>query len=92
MHYLFVVKEKREIMLCDDNDDDVFVFLIFFFSSFSWMDWLTELWLQSCLNSWEQKKKTSIISLCPSFFENRKKYSYPAYNIFVCLHHRHSET
>lgn len=39
LHYLFAVKEKRETMLCDDNNDDVFVFCLFFhfiflFSSF----------------------------------------------------------
>lgn len=34
LHYLFVVKEKREIMLCDDNNDDNMFVFIFFFSSF----------------------------------------------------------
>lgn len=56
---------------------------------------LTELWLQtdgSKKKKTEKKTTTSIISLSPSFFEYHKKYLYPAYDISVCLHHRHSET
>lgn len=33
------------------------LFFLFLCPFHEWTDWLTELWLQSCLNSWEQKKK-----------------------------------
>lgn len=68
MHYLFVVQEKREIMLCEDNDD-VFVFFFFFHET----DWTPAPKLFEQLGA-----KKSIISLCPSFFfffENHKTYS-----------------
>lgn len=85
--FVVVVNERREMMLCDAV---CFSFLL----SVRW-NRPTELWLLGCFNSWEQKKQTSIMSLCPSrlfvclFVLG---LSFPVYDISVCSQHKHSET
>lgn len=66
LHYLFVVKEKRDALRMRWKCVCIFFFLFIFSPFHQWTDWLNS---GSKQLGAKTKKQTSIISLCPSFFE-----------------------